>query len=54
MHELSNKYKEYAKDSQESKTIIKILMKTNSQNNAITYTLTNIMNIDEKPIKKER
>ena len=48
MDELSKKYKEDAEDSEERKTIFKTLMKMNSQNNVIRYTLKNIMSIDEK------
>ena len=52
MDGLSQKDKEDAEDSEESKTLIKNLMKTNFKKNTISYTLTNIMYIDEKPTKQ--
>ena len=54
MDGLSQKDKEDAEDSEESKTLIKNLMKTNFKKNTISYTLTNIMYIDEKPTKQRK
>ena len=35
-------------ESEERKTLFRFLIKINFQNNAIRYTLTNVMSIDEK------
>ena len=51
MDEISNKYNKYAEYSEESRTLIKDLMKMYFKNNFIRYTLTNIMSIDEKQTK---
>ena len=54
MDELYNKDKEEAEYSEESKTIINTLIECYFKNNDIRFTLTDIMNIEEKSTKQRR
>ena len=52
MDEVSNKNKEDTGYSEESKTLIINLIKFHFQSNAIRFTLTNILPVDEKSTKQ--
>ena len=51
---MSNKDNEDTEYSEERNTIIKTLMNFHFQNNAIGYTLKNILSIDEKIIESNK